>query len=163
MAASTAGSPQRVNGPTVETSTSPSPTSARTESGRDTSATAISRPPSSSPSERSRSTFRAASTGRAPRATSASATSLPVYPVAPKTTIRDPATAWTLNDSSPSGATLALPGRPRRSEEHTSELQSHVNLVCRLPLEKKNIIQQFPLAYRRNDGILYNSLIVAAQ
>src|SRR6266480_7873793 len=29
-------------------------------------------------------------------------------------------------------------GRPRRSEEHTSELQSHVNLVCRLLLEKKN-------------------------
>src|SRR5438477_8736722 len=27
--------------------------------------------------------------------------------------------------------------RPR-SEEHTSELQSHVNLVCRLLLEKKN-------------------------
>src|SRR5690242_20801597 len=26
-----------------------------------------------------------------------------------------------------------------RSEEHTSELQSHVNLVCRLLLEKKNI------------------------
>src|SRR5438477_10621571 len=29
-----------------------------------------------------------------------------------------------------------------RSEEHTSELQSHVNLVCRLLLEKKNI---FPI------------------
>src|SRR5438477_4233045 len=28
-----------------------------------------------------------------------------------------------------------------RSEEHTSELQSHVNLVCRLLLEKKNIIE----------------------
>src|SRR5690242_20805270 len=28
------------------------------------------------------------------------------------------------------------PGVPR-SEEHTSELQSHVNLVCRLLLEKK--------------------------
>src|SRR5690242_21432976 len=28
-------------------------------------------------------------------------------------------------------------GQPR-SEEHTSELQSHVNLVCRLLLEKKN-------------------------
>src|SRR5690242_20837611 len=28
------------------------------------------------------------------------------------------------------------PRRPR-SEEHTSELQSHVNLVCRLLLEKK--------------------------
>src|SRR5467141_392436 len=27
--------------------------------------------------------------------------------------------------------------RPARSEEHTSELQSHLNLVCRLLLEKK--------------------------
>src|SRR5260370_30100273 len=27
--------------------------------------------------------------------------------------------------------------RGRRSEEHTSELQSHLNLVCRLLLEKK--------------------------
>src|SRR5260370_24197289 len=27
--------------------------------------------------------------------------------------------------------------RMRRSEEHTSELQSHLNLVCRLLLEKK--------------------------
>src|SRR6476661_9266532 len=30
---------------------------------------------------------------------------------------------------------VALPGE--RSEEHTSELQSHLNLVCRLLLEKK--------------------------
>src|SRR6201986_5575871 len=31
-------------------------------------------------------------------------------------------------------------GRPRaRSEEHTSELQSHLNLVCRLLLEKKQM------------------------
>src|SRR5699024_12162783 len=28
--------------------------------------------------------------------------------------------------------------RPRRSEEHTSELQSRFDLVCRLLLEKKN-------------------------
>src|SRR5207237_8101833 len=28
-------------------------------------------------------------------------------------------------------------GNPFRSEEHTSELQSHLNLVCRLLLEKK--------------------------
>src|SRR5260370_10956282 len=28
-------------------------------------------------------------------------------------------------------------GKSRRSEEHTSELQSHLNLVCRLLLEKK--------------------------
>src|SRR5438132_7795090 len=30
------------------------------------------------------------------------------------------------------------PGIPIRSEEHTSELQSHSDLVCRLLLEKKN-------------------------
>src|SRR5437773_9569541 len=29
------------------------------------------------------------------------------------------------------------PGSPERSEEHTSELQSHHDLVCRLLLEKK--------------------------
>src|SRR5256885_11051666 len=31
-----------------------------------------------------------------------------------------------------------LVGDPHRSEEHTSELQSPCNLVCRLLLEKKN-------------------------
>src|SRR2546427_3645936 len=31
--------------------------------------------------------------------------------------------------------------KSRRSEEHTSELQSQSNLVCRLLLEKKNIHQ----------------------
>src|SRR2546430_12455289 len=31
----------------------------------------------------------------------------------------------------------ALPAAPERSEEHTSELQSQSNLVCRLLLEKK--------------------------
>src|SRR5438034_8712371 len=41
------------------------------------------------------------------------------------------------------------PGEPR-SEEHTSELQSHSDLVCRLLLEKKkNTGQQFP--HRRSD------------
>src|SRR5438132_2969182 len=41
-------------------------------------------------------------------------------------------------------AALALAGDPalsrtvERSEEHTSELQSHSDLVCRLLLEKKN-------------------------
>src|SRR5260370_11642037 len=34
---------------------------------------------------------------------------------------------------------LALGGRDR-SEEHTSELQSHLNIVCRLLLEKKKHI-----------------------
>src|SRR5260370_12901106 len=31
----------------------------------------------------------------------------------------------------------AMPSFADRSEEHTSELQSHLNLVCRLLLEKK--------------------------
>src|SRR5260370_22069832 len=35
---------------------------------------------------------------------------------------------------------------PLRSEEHTSELQSHLNLVCRLLLEKKKI----PIPQRRH-------------
>src|SRR2546427_4083290 len=48
----------------------------------------------------------------------------------------------------PVRAALRLQGRPRRdvrlgvrvrSEEHTSELQSQSNLVCRLLLEKKKI------------------------
>src|SRR2546430_11933389 len=35
----------------------------------------------------------------------------------------------------------ALAGGARRSEEHTSELQSQSNLVCRLLLDKNKIIQ----------------------
>src|SRR5690242_20893442 len=48
-----------------------------------------------------------------------------------------------------------------RSEEHTSELQSHVNLVCRLLLEKKkkktinSICTEFNLTYH-NIYVLYN-------
>src|SRR5260370_27560042 len=34
-------------------------------------------------------------------------------------------------------AVLELDAAAHRSEEHTSELQSHLNLVCRLLLEKK--------------------------
>src|SRR6266480_6266136 len=36
---------------------------------------------------------------------------------------------------------MSLPLHCSRSEEHTSELQSHVNLVCRLLLEKKKRIR----------------------
>src|SRR5690242_21494286 len=39
----------------------------------------------------------------------------------------------------------------RRSEEHTSELQSHVNLVCRLLLEKKNRLAHDSKGVRRDD------------
>src|SRR5260370_32718741 len=47
--------------------------------------------------------------------------------------------------SSPQG-----PGRHSgRSEEHTSELQSHLNLVCRLLLEKKKPHFTLPAPIRR--------------
>src|SRR5260370_26917697 len=39
--------------------------------------------------------------------------------------------------SSARAAASGLGRSERRSEEHTSELQSHLNLVCRLLLEKK--------------------------
>src|SRR5260370_10982176 len=38
----------------------------------------------------------------------------------------------------------ALSPHLKRSEEHTSELQSHLNLVCRLLLEKKKISTESP-------------------
>src|ERR1041385_9317599 len=43
------------------------------------------------------------------------------------------------------GGNTRLPNRATRSEEHTSELQSRLHLVCRLLLEKK--IQQ-----KRDEG-----------
>src|SRR5260370_20496710 len=61
-------------------------------------------------------------------------------------------TFWPVTDQSPSSVFTALvfsdarsepdsgsekPWHQIRSEEHTSELQSHLNLVCRLLLEKK--------------------------
>src|SRR5438132_7042577 len=38
----------------------------------------------------------------------------------------------------PRGVPRSFSQREQRSEEHTSELQSHSDLVCRLLLEKKN-------------------------
>src|SRR2546430_11185246 len=49
------------------------------------------------------------------------------------------------HDDGAAGSVLAEQGALRasqRSEEHTSELQSQSNLVCRLLLEKKNIFIQ---------------------
>src|SRR5260370_5969908 len=40
----------------------------------------------------------------------------------------------------PHACCIPAPSAPRRSEEHTSELQSHLNLVCRLLLEKKKVL-----------------------
>src|SRR5438034_1087245 len=46
--------------------------------------------------------------------------------------------------------------RTTRSEEHTSELQSHSDLVCRLLLEKKNIIHK--TKKKKNNKIPYTTL-----
>src|SRR5207237_8553377 len=46
--------------------------------------------------------------------------------------------SWFLARLSTDVMTLAREIAHHRSEEHTSELQSHLNLVCRLLLEKKN-------------------------
>src|SRR2546430_4343554 len=55
-------------------------------------------------------------------------------------TTRVAPSAATSSRRSSSGSTLTISLAPaiRRSEEHTSELQSQSNLVCRLLLEKKN-------------------------
>src|SRR5260370_3884646 len=54
-------------------------------------------------------------------------------------------------------------GSENRSEEHTSELQSHLNLVCRLLLEKKNTrpkSKRVPIDYARFD--LKKRIMIAA-
>src|SRR6478736_395229 len=54
-------------------------------------------------------------------------------------------------------------GRRTRSEEHTSELQSQSNLVCRLLLEKKkHVIQQrlFEQDGRNTDRVLGRPIVV---
>src|SRR6516225_10786251 len=50
----------------------------------------------------------------------------------------------------PSCGHLAFRLRESRSEEHTSELQSHVNLVCRLLLEKKKKKISLLLCLKKN-------------
>src|SRR5260370_22221112 len=45
--------------------------------------------------------------------------------------------------NAPVGRSAISPPYSIRSEEHTSELQSHLNLVCRLLLEKKKITNMF--------------------
>src|SRR5687768_18360511 len=48
-----------------------------------------------------------------------------------------PAVAHSANRTLPGSAADATGHAPDRSEEHTSELQSRLHLVCRLLLEKK--------------------------
>src|SRR5256885_10105598 len=48
---------------------------------------------------------------------------------------------WLADDTGTAVAQALVRAARRRSEEHTSELQSPCNLVCRLLLEKKNVNQ----------------------
>src|SRR5690242_21187104 len=58
------------------------------------------------------------------------------HPLRPIHSGCSPTVKTVLTDSRAPRATMRIE-RGLRSEEHTSELQSHVNLVCRLLLEKK--------------------------
>src|SRR5207237_8377624 len=53
------------------------------------------------------------------------------------TTSPSPTSATTAPSSRPTSSPSSSSFCTARSEEHTSELQSHLNLVCRLLLEKK--------------------------
>src|SRR5207237_10426601 len=73
---------------------------------------------------------------------------LPIFrPPAENATARASIGSWTLfawwllpPEMKIPSMTRSTPARSR-SEEHTSELQSHLNLVCRLLLEKKSMPQ----------------------
>src|SRR5882762_10921704 len=53
---------------------------------------------------------------------------------------------------------LAPSPSPSRSEEHTSELQSHLNLVCRLLLEKKKKYIKTNIIYKGKNKTCYYKL-----
>src|SRR5260370_30144493 len=82
----------------------------------------------------------------------------------PYTTLfRSAGVSWPNRSSSEDWRTspkLALfwrgPSRNSRSEEHTSELQSHLNLVCRLLLEKKKNFRK-PTTYKYGSRAKENS------
>src|SRR2546430_6176518 len=71
---------------------------------------------------------------------------LPICGIAPRPASRLPATARQPPGRAPCpdavpGVRVPVPRFHHRSEEHTSELQSQSNLVCRLLLEKKKKIR----------------------
>src|SRR5438034_6497140 len=76
-----------------------------------------------------------------------SSTSTPARPFAPSRRIESlsPRTACTPYSAQAIASRIDVlpePFGPMRSEEHTSELQSHSDLVCRLLLEKKKKKQE---------------------
>src|SRR6266853_4946722 len=67
-------------------------------------------------------------------------------------------------DGPPWSDRLPLPGKHRaRSEEHTSELQSQSNLVCRLLLEKKKKHKMRDKAMKITKTMLKGEMIIIHQ
>src|SRR4051812_49637036 len=60
--------------------------------------------------------------------------------------------ASSFSGSSGGGLACSAAWKNSRSEEHTSELQSHVNIVCRLLLEKKTRQLHLPVGARPLKG-----------
>src|SRR5437773_4882591 len=76
----------------------------------------------------------------------------------PYTTLFRSVTPWKDRRHRPAGP----PSCPRRSEEHTSELQSHHDLVCRLLLEKKNFLRTPVRAHLFNSRLTVKALTFAS-
>src|SRR5437016_6649188 len=80
-------------------------------------------------------------------------------PASCRSQVSPPSAVWKMRPSSPAiqpsrSVAKQVPKRPwRRSEEHTSELQSLTNLVCRLLLEKKKTKNEQPLVYERQQRL----------
>src|SRR5438270_10575256 len=74
---------------------------------------------------------------RPPRSTLFPYTTLFRSPPLPENTREFRSCSKSETKASPCSARMARPSLRSRSEEHTSELQSQSNLVCRLLLEKK--------------------------
>src|SRR2546427_7862463 len=81
--------------------------------------------------------------GRAPHSRATASAQAPAALTTARARTCDPSCStrvhrpWPSPSTSRSAPDSSAPQRSRRSEEHTSELQSQSNLVCRLLLEKK--------------------------
>src|SRR5687768_18185140 len=75
---------------------------------------------------------------RPPRSTLFPYTTLFRSTMATSNNTRNPIRPALIGSSNSVMPRMAAPKAPIRSEEHTSELQSRLHLVCRLLLEKKN-------------------------
>src|SRR5687768_18005633 len=69
----------------------------------------------------------------------------------PPTAVPEPATMLLLGSAFVTAAFAA------RSEEHTSELQSRLHLVCRLLLEKKNNTTRHTNVYHQHDAVMHDT------